>query len=167
MRDYFPVSLVKESELDPSKAYVFGYHPHGIIGLGAWVNFITEGNEFSSLFPGINLRVCTLETNFRLPLYREFLLSLGLISVSKKSCMNTLARGPGNAILIVVGGASEALYAKPRTNDLVIKRRLGFIKLALTTGSSLVPIMSFGENDIYDQVLNPKLDVKSSWFAFV
>jgi Diacylglycerol acyltransferase len=36
MRDFFPVSLIKTTELDPSKNYVFGYHPHGIIGMGAW-----------------------------------------------------------------------------------------------------------------------------------
>jgi 2-acylglycerol O-acyltransferase 2 len=29
MRDYFPVKLVKSCDLDPSKNYVFGYHPHG------------------------------------------------------------------------------------------------------------------------------------------
>jgi 2-acylglycerol O-acyltransferase 2 len=82
-------------------------------------------------------------------------MSLGLISVSKKSCQHILQRGPGSACLIVVGGAAEALLAQPKTNDLIIKKRYGFIKLALTNGSSLVPIMSFGENDLFDQVPNP------------
>ena len=30
MRDYFPISLVKTVELQPSKNYIFGYHPHGL-----------------------------------------------------------------------------------------------------------------------------------------
>lgn len=29
MKDYFPIALVKTADLDPSKNYVFGYHPHG------------------------------------------------------------------------------------------------------------------------------------------
>ena len=41
MRDYFPVSCIKTTDLDPSRNYIFGYHPHGIIGLGAWINFAT------------------------------------------------------------------------------------------------------------------------------
>lgn len=81
------------------------------------------------------------------------LLSLGIISVSKKSCQYILSKGSGSAVLIVVGGAAEALLAKPKTNDLIIKKRHGFIKLALVNGSSLVPVLSFGENDLYDQVL--------------
>ena len=49
IRDFFPIKLQKTVELDPSKNYVFGYHPHGIIGVGAMVNFGTEANHFSSM----------------------------------------------------------------------------------------------------------------------
>ena len=31
MRDFFPVRLVKTAELDPSKNYVFGYHPYATL----------------------------------------------------------------------------------------------------------------------------------------
>lgn len=42
---YFPISLVKSSDISPSRKYVFGYHPHGIIGMGAIANFGTEGKR--------------------------------------------------------------------------------------------------------------------------
>ncbi|KAI8921461.1 diacylglycerol acyltransferase [Entophlyctis helioformis] len=156
MGEYFPVSLVKTADLDPSKNYVFGYHPHGIIGLGGWVNFATEATGFSQTFQGIDLRFMTIDTNFNFPIWREILLSLGLVSVSRRSCDNILSKGPGNSIMIVVGGAAEALYAFPKTNDLVLNKRYGFVKVALRHGASLVPVFSFGENDIWDQVPNPK-----------
>jgi 2-acylglycerol O-acyltransferase 2 len=156
MRDYFPVKLVKTHELDPAKNYVFGYHPHGIIGMGAWVNFATEANHFSEMFPGIDIHLLTLNTNYNVPLTRDILLSLGICSVSRRSCDNILTKGPGSSLMIVVGGAHEAVNARPHTNDLVIKKRLGFIKLALRTGSPLVPVFSFGENDLWDQLDNPK-----------
>ncbi|KAJ3078074.1 diacylglycerol O-acyltransferase 1, partial [Quaeritorhiza haematococci] len=127
-----------------------------IIGLGAFTNFGTEANDFSKLFPGIDLRVMTLATNFRVPFFRDILLSLGFVSVSRRSCDNILSQGPGNSCMIVVGGAAEALYAFPGTFDLVIKKRLGFIKVALRQGACLVPVMAFGENDLWDQVPNPK-----------
>ena len=33
--EYFPVSVHKSVDLDPTKNYLFGYHPHGIICIGA------------------------------------------------------------------------------------------------------------------------------------
>jgi 2-acylglycerol O-acyltransferase 2 len=47
------------------------------------------------------------------------------------------------------------LNAFPGKFDLILKKRLGFIKLALQQGASLVPVFSFGETDIWDQVPNP------------
>ncbi len=36
--------------------------------------------------------------------------------------------------MIVVGGAIEALLVRPHRYDLCLKRRKGFVKLALQTG---------------------------------
>ena len=67
----------------------------------------------------------------------------GVASVSKGSCHNILSQGPGNAITIVVGGAAESLSAHPGTADLTLKKRFGFIKMAIRAGADLVPVFSF------------------------
>lgn len=61
----------------------------------------------------------TLETNFRLPIMREFLLLHGVVDASKTACLIVLGKGSGQAILLAVGGAQEALLAQPGTYDLV------------------------------------------------
>ncbi|KAF9430940.1 diacylglycerol O-acyltransferase 1 [Entomortierella beljakovae] len=144
------MTLVKEADLDPTKNYIFGYHPHGIISLGAFCVFGTEGLDFSKKFPGIKSRLLTLQSNFNIPIYRDVILANGCCSVSKSSCETILQSGPGNSITIVVGGAQESLAALPGTIDLTLKKRLGFIKIALVNGSSLVPTLAFGENDLYE-----------------
>ncbi|KIM90195.1 hypothetical protein PILCRDRAFT_174692 [Piloderma croceum F 1598] len=154
--DYYPSSFLKECDLPADRPYVFGYHPHGIIGMGAMCTFATEATGFSKEFPGIKPHLLTLSSNFQIPIYREILLALGICSVSKKSCSNILKAGPGSAITIVVGGAAESLSARPGTADLTLRRRLGFIKLAIQYGADLVPVFSFGENDIYQQMPNEK-----------
>ncbi|CAG8628342.1 10441_t:CDS:2, partial [Racocetra fulgida] len=77
--------------------------------------------------------------------------------------------------MIVIGGAGESLSARPGINDLILKRRLGFLKIAIKSGyntvklfsleykpisfqnsASLCPVFSFGENDIWDQAENPE-----------
>ncbi|KAF2015756.1 DAGAT-domain-containing protein [Aaosphaeria arxii CBS 175.79] len=154
---YFPMRLHRTQELEPTRKYIFGYHPHGIISHGAFAAFATEALGFGQLFPGITNTLLTLDSNFRLPLYREYALRMGLASVSRESIQNILSRGGtngegmGRAVTIVVGGAREALEARPGHLRLVLKRRKGFVKLAIQSGADLVPVVAFGENDMYDQ----------------
>lgn len=39
--------------------------------------------------------------------------------------------------------------------NLVLLKRKGFARLALCTGAQLVPILGFGENDIYQTISHP------------
>ncbi|KFY57435.1 hypothetical protein V497_05554, partial [Pseudogymnoascus sp. VKM F-4516 (FW-969)] len=155
--EYAVAKVAGEQVMVSLRGYIFGYHPHGIISHGAFAAFATEALGFAQLFPGITNSLLTLDSNFRIPFYREYILALGLASVSRQSCENILSRGGvngegmGRAITIVVGGARESLDARPGTLRLVLKRRYGFIKMALRTGADLVPVLGFGENELYDQ----------------
>lgn len=95
---YFPVRLHRTTELPPTRKYIFGYHPHGIISHGAWAAFVTEALGFSQLFPGITNTTLTLDSNFRIPFYRDYILAMGVASVSKESCENLLSKGGPNQV---------------------------------------------------------------------
>lgn len=62
----------------------------------------------------------------------------------------------GRAVVIVVGGAAEALEAHPGKHTLTLANRKGFVREAVKTGAHLVPVYAFGENDIYKQIDNPE-----------
>lgn len=155
---YFPATLHKTCDLPPTRKYIFGYHPHGIISHGAWAAFATEALGFSEKFPGITNSLLTLDSNFRVPFYRDYILAMGVRSVSKESIINILTRGGSNGegmgrgVTIVVGGARESLEAQPGNMRLILQERKGFIKIAIRTGADLVPVLCFGENDLYDQL---------------
>ncbi|XP_069375038.1 2-acylglycerol O-acyltransferase 1 isoform X7 [Paralichthys olivaceus] len=80
----------------------------------------------------------------------------GLVS-SSKSSLSYLVNRPegGNVAVIAVGGAPESLDARPGALTLQVRNRKGFIKLALKYGAQLVPVFSFGENELFDQMENP------------
>lgn len=81
---------------------------------------------------------------------------LGVCDASKESCNYILEKGNGNSILLVLGGAKESLDAHPSHEYiLTLKNRKGFVKIGLAHGASLVPVFSFGENDLYEQFPNP------------
>ncbi|CAK9092221.1 Diacylglycerol O-acyltransferase 2B (Diglyceride acyltransferase 2B) (MrDGAT2B) [Durusdinium trenchii] len=110
---YFPMSLTRTAKLDPKRNYIFGYHPHGVswlvISMGACCNFATEATGFSELFPGIDLRI---------PVFREYLLGLGVNSVSKDSIDQNLKRCPGSSVMIVIGGAQPGTVDVGRGTDV-------------------------------------------------
>jgi 2-acylglycerol O-acyltransferase 2 len=47
--------------------------------------------------------------------------------------------------------------------DLTLEKRKGFVKVALTNGADLVPVISFGENDLFYQVHNSEGTAVRKW----
>ncbi|XP_023411594.2 LOW QUALITY PROTEIN: 2-acylglycerol O-acyltransferase 1 [Loxodonta africana] len=205
--DYFPISLVKTAELDPSCNYLFSIHPRGILVVGAFGNFCTEATGFSRLFPGLWPHLLMLPCWFHLPFFRDYIMSGGeecearpqdpqaqlspptsasslpeiLVPnfptpplktqlwfpklcpppkfglLRQGQCLLLLSRpGGGQVAVLAVGGPLEALEAKPGEPILRIRNQKGFIKLALEHGASLVPVFSFGENELFQQIPNPR-----------
>ncbi|XP_077269447.1 2-acylglycerol O-acyltransferase 1 isoform X1 [Temnothorax americanus] len=159
--DYFPLKLVKTVDLNPNKSYLFACVPHGILSMGIMGAFGTDALGCKELFPGLEIRPITLDQHFKVPLFREYPYSLGCCASSEKSIKHLLSTPPknshtGRATVLIVGGASESLESTPGSYRILIKRRKGFVKLALKYGTALVPVFSFGETDLYNQIYRPE-----------
>jgi 2-acylglycerol O-acyltransferase 2 len=183
--DYLPLLLVKTADLPADQNYVLGYHPHGIISVGAFCAFATDSARtldltatttktedppttttttttteqqssrqqrrgFSSLFPGIDRRILTLRQNFTTPFLREYFLWMGACESSKEAFRNILGEsGSSSAVVVVVGGAAESLMVQEGCMDLILQTRRGFVREAIMAGAHLVPVLGFGESDLY------------------
>ncbi|XP_068600697.1 2-acylglycerol O-acyltransferase 2 [Brachionichthys hirsutus] len=157
MRDYFPIQLVKTADLDPRSNYVLGFHPHGVLVAGAFTNFCSYATGFTRLYPGIQSYLLMLPLWFRAPFFRDYIMCAGLIPSDKVSASYPLSqRSGGNAVVVAVGGAPEALDAHPGTYNVVLAKKKGFVKMAMEHGAHLVPVFSFGENELFDQVENSR-----------
>lgn len=71
------LQLVKTAELDPSRNYLAGIHPHGVLATGIFINLCTESSGFSELFPGICPHLMMLNLWFWTPFFRDYLMSGG------------------------------------------------------------------------------------------
>lgn len=142
--------------------------------LGTLVTCITSHSKWSTLFPGIRIKCCTLNLNTIFPISRELVLSLGGCTASANSLTTLMkqsndpkheSNGDGytsNAAALVVGGAQEAYHALPNTYKCILKSRKGFVKIGLKTGATLVPAISFGEPNLFT-IINHK---PGSWGRF-
>lgn len=153
-------------------------YPHQFLfhcSQSAFANFVSYHSKWLSLFPGIRSKCVTLNINFFLPIVRELSLAFGMCSSDATSLTTLLTQSNdpadvsnqdgfmANAPILVVGGAQEALFAEPNTYKVVLKKRKGFIRIAFKTGAPLVPAISFGENNILDQIRYPP----ESWGRFI
>lgn len=56
--------------------------------------------------------------------------------------------------VVAIGGSQEVILARPGNYKIILRNRKGFVKIAIQTGASLVPVISFGENELFDQPSN-------------
>jgi len=157
MSNYFPTTLHKTVDLDPTRNYILGVHPHGVLCIGSFTNFSTNGSGFKKLFPGMSPHLTMLPLWFKVPFYREYLMAGGLIPSSKEAIKHVITKPEGGHVCCIIpGGAPESLLARPGNVEIILKPRMGFIKMALTNGTPLVPVFSFGDHALWEQEPNPK-----------
>ncbi|KAI4814625.1 hypothetical protein KUCAC02_003813 [Chaenocephalus aceratus] len=129
-------NLFETADLDPRHNYVLGFHPHGVLVAGAFTNFCTTPRAFRELFPGLTSYLLMLPLWFRSPFFRNYIMCL--IPSDKESASYPLRKpGGGNAVVIAVGGAPEALNAHPGTYNVLLAQKKGFIKMAMAHGAHL------------------------------
>uniref|UniRef100_H2Z8T5 Acyltransferase n=1 Tax=Ciona savignyi TaxID=51511 RepID=H2Z8T5_CIOSA len=156
MSDYFPCTLHKTVDLDPTRNYIFGIHPHGVLCVGSFTHFSTNGSNFDHIFPGFKSYLTMLPFWFKTPFFRDYAMTGGLVPSSKKAIQHIITRPKGgNICCIIPGGAPESLNARPGDVVLILKNRIGFLKMAVTNGVPLVPVFSFGDHALWEQKPNP------------
>ena len=151
---FFPaaVHVVPGATYKEGSPYLFCVHPHGVLSVGVITGLAWRPAGLDAPPAPVDYRVATIALHWWVPLWRDFVLAMGFVDASRASLAALLASG--RSAVIVVGGAAEALLSAPSNSDIVLRRRRGFVRLALETGAALVPCFTFGENELWDPVLD-------------
>jgi 2-acylglycerol O-acyltransferase 2 len=150
--------------------YLFGCHPHGLFTFAVWCTFLIWNATMDAVFEarGFLITVHTLASNFRVPVWRELLIGLRFSDVDRGTLEKSLGgvharhdrdgarkvfhpaprttREPRLSVL-VPGGAEESVQCT--TPTLTLLKRKGFVRVAMSTGASIVPVYTFGETELY------------------
>lgn len=149
---YFNLKIIVDDDSvhmrDPSKQYIFSFHPHGVFPGTALFCCLTEEwlrKVGSNSKHFISTHVASII--FNVPVIRDFNLRLGALSVSRRALESNLERG--NSVCIVTGGQTEMLHTAISDKSFtVVTCHKGFIRLAMEKKISLVPLLSIGENNV-------------------
>ena len=128
--------LIRETELDPERTYLFAIGPHAIVSL---FRTMCLGSTFAQLFPGIKGRFAGATPMFWIPILRELALAAGAIDASKPSLQKAL-RG-GESVFLIPGGTRE-LFEHDSGSEIRLVERTGFVRLAQEQGADLGHIVT-------------------------
>lgn len=159
VKRYFSGTIIRMAPLDPEKQYVLSFHPHGIIPISiAWLQFTAQWRQ---LFPGFYAHILTASILHQVPLARDVLHFFGSREVTRTTFAHTLQQK--KSVLVVPGGQAEMLQQQSAKNEVrVYTHHKGFIRLAIEHGVPLVPVLSFKEGELMDNIRSPQLQ---RWFV--
>ncbi|KAG0558812.1 hypothetical protein M758_10G053300 [Ceratodon purpureus] len=141
---YFPIKVVFEdkSAFKLKQSYVIAGEPHSFLPIGIIILTPQCG-----VLPVSDLRALATSAVFWTPYVRQVWTSLGVAPVSRKYFTELLQRG--TSAIIIPGGVQECLYMERGREVVYLKKRYGFVKVAMETGAHIVPTFCFGQSNTY------------------
>jgi 1-acyl-sn-glycerol-3-phosphate acyltransferase len=101
---------------------------------------------------GIFLRALGDHAHFKVPFWGSLLEKFGAVDGTPAICSQLMANG--EAILVFPGGGREVAKRKGERYQLIWKNRIGFARLAIQHGCTIVPFSSLGVEEMFDIVLD-------------
>jgi len=134
---------LKTAEKAEHAQFIFAVFPHG------------TSSDFRILMDGIlhtvlpsvadKVRVLTASVLFRIPLVREIAMWTNCVDARRSVAENLLDNH--YSILVLPGGMDEQILTQYQKETIYLRKRKGFVKLALRKGVPVVPVYVFGSSD--------------------
>jgi 1-acyl-sn-glycerol-3-phosphate acyltransferase len=116
-----------------------------------WLRLYREKNIF--------LRMLVDHAHFKIPFVREFLVKFGEVEGTRENAADLLRNR--QYVLVFPGGAREAFKKKGEAYQLIWKDHIGFAKIAIQFGCTIIPLASVGPEECYDIVYDADDYMKS------
>lgn len=101
---------------------------------------------------GIIVRSLGDHAHFKIPVWRDVLTACGVVDGTRAITSELMRRG--EVILVYPGGGREVAKRKGESYTLIWKERMGFVRLAIEHGYTIVPFAAVGAEEAVDIVLD-------------
>jgi len=123
--------------------YLFISHPHCIYQAGMGFSFVNS-TRARKLLPRVAFCV-HWALLWLVPIFKDFFRSVGSVAADAECIVKNIK--DGQSLVLLPGGSEEVMWAGKKDKEhVVLKKKKGFIKLALRNGLTLVPIFTYGES---------------------
>mmetsp|Transcript_22735 Transcript_22735/g.37636 ORF Transcript_22735/g.37636 Transcript_22735/m.37636 type:complete len:364 (-) Transcript_22735:57-1148(-) len=140
---YFSAKYISEAECSRDNRYIYVAPPHGVFPYGNILAIQAWPSRF-----GFGFRGLAASSALRVPIFKQILRCIGVVDASRHVARKAIEED--GAIGISTGGVAEVFETNADDEVVLLKERIGMIKLAIRTGSELTPCYIFGNTQLLD-----------------
>jgi len=126
---------------------IYVFHPHGIYSLAHAFHIVGNMTDW----PYKNIKATVHSLLMSVPLLKDFHNNKCVPSDYTKM-KEVLVNG--SSLSVALGGLSETKYIEANKITVCINKRRGIFKMAIETGVPIIPVLTYGENEIYRKMSN-------------
>ncbi len=130
--------------LEDKKAYLFLAHPHGLFSMAPFFHWGIQLGHWPQEKP---IKIAIHSIFFKIPFVRELMEANHCIEVNEDEIRATLESG--TSVVVLTGGVQEISQTEPGVLKVVLKKRQGVIRIAKELHVPIVPVLTFGENELF------------------
>ncbi len=153
IRESFPV----HGNTDFKSQAIYLFHPHGLFSLALAFHIGTTITDW----PNRNSRATALSLMTDMPLIKDFM-NKRIVSSTYYKMKEVLQNG--TSLGVALGGLAEAKYIEPKKLTVVASTRKGVFKMAIETGTPIIPVLTYGENAVYRKLDTRISDIMEYFF---
>jgi 2-acylglycerol O-acyltransferase 2 len=146
----FTVMQKKGQGVSPDKHYIFVEFPHGVFPLG----FMLSATIVQQVLTGLRVEGAIASLLFRIPVLAQLCHWFGSRPATTANIHKLLDQGSAG---LMAGGIAEIFLSSREHEKVYLKKRKGFVKIALERGAPLVPIYYFGNTQLLDFAGGPAM----------
>ena len=156
-RRYFAATLEGAENVDPQRPGLFVGN-HALMGVLDSPLFVYELYRQTGVFP----RSLGDHFHFPTPVWGKLVTRFGAVPGTRENCRRLMESG--QHVLVFPGGAREVAKRRDEINQLVWKKRTGFVYMAIEQGFDIIPFASLGCDEAYDIVYDGD-DFANGWLG--
>ena len=144
---YFRFSLVMEQPNLNSGPYLIPEIPHGIFPVGLFLatSLVYMDNMDHEMFGNHPFVGAGADVILMLPIWRHIFGWLGVVRADRSTLSYHMAKGAH--MCIIPGGIAELLLTSHKEERVFLRKRKGFVKLAIQHGFPILPCYHFGNSE--------------------
>lgn len=144
-RRYFNFSFVIDQKLDQDGRYIFAGFPHGVFPVSELLCI----SLMLRIWPKLRVYSICASSVFKVPVWRHILCWTGARPATAQDFRALLQRG---SVSLVPGGIAEMFLWEQDREAIKIMDRKGFVRIAVESGTPIVPVYHFGNSKLFSWV---------------